>query len=79
MNLETRIIWLYLCIDEAFKSVCCGERLRKAGFSPRLSDIEVLVIVKDCDLALFMGIARLKNDLLGAKRLYFDAIRWPYY
>ncbi len=44
MNQEESIIWLYLRIEAAFMAVVGSERLRKAGFAPGLSDIEVLVM-----------------------------------
>lgn len=44
MNPEESIIWLYLRIEAAYKAVVGGESLRKAGFKPGLSDVEVLTM-----------------------------------
>jgi hypothetical protein len=44
MNHFDRIISLYLCIDSAYSSVLGSTSLRKGGFPPQLSDVEVLTI-----------------------------------
>jgi IS5 family transposase len=44
MNHEDRIIWLYLRLEAAYREATGGKRLRKAGFDPGLSDVEVLTM-----------------------------------
>jgi len=44
VNQGERIIWLYLRIEAAYRAITGGKPLRKAGFEPKLSDVEVIVI-----------------------------------
>ena len=42
MEPEDYLIWLYLKVEELFSCVVKEQRLRSRGFSPRLSDVEML-------------------------------------
>jgi hypothetical protein len=44
MELEDRIIWIYLRIDEIYKEITKEKPLRRGGFAPALSDVEVLTM-----------------------------------
>ena len=44
MEQEDRIIWIYLRIEEVYLEITGGRRLRRHGFPPRLSDVEVLTM-----------------------------------
>lgn len=44
MEQEDRIIWIYLRIEEIYQQITNGKRLRRHGFPPRLSDVEVLTM-----------------------------------
>jgi hypothetical protein len=44
MGLEDALITLYLLVDDAYRVVTCGGRLRQRGPEPKLSDVEVLTM-----------------------------------
>ena len=44
MNQEERIISLYLRLEDVYESIVGKDRLRSRGFSPALSDVEVLTM-----------------------------------
>lgn len=44
MELEDRIIAVYLCIEEVYKEITALRPLRRGGFAPALSDVEVLTM-----------------------------------
>ena len=44
MGLEDALILLYLLVDDAYRVVTCGGRLRQRGPEPKLSDVEVLTM-----------------------------------
>jgi Transposase DDE domain len=44
MGLEEALILLYLLVDDAYRMVTFGGRLRQRGPEPKLSDVEVLTI-----------------------------------
>lgn len=44
MELEERIITVYLCIDEIYQEITGVKGLRRGGFAPTLSDVEVLTM-----------------------------------
>ena len=45
MGLEEALILLYLLVDDAYRIVTFGGRLRQRGPEPKLSDVEVLTMV----------------------------------
>jgi hypothetical protein len=44
MGLEEALILLYLLVDDAYRRVTFGGRLRHRGPEPKLSDVEVLTM-----------------------------------
>ena len=44
MGLEEGLILLYLLVDDAYRIVTFGGRLRQRGPEPKLSDVEVLTM-----------------------------------
>src|SRR3954465_11043869 len=44
MGLEEALILLYLLVDDAYRMVTFGGRLRQRGPEPKLSDVEVLTM-----------------------------------
>ena len=44
MGLEEALILLYLLVDDAYRIVTFGGRLRQRGPEPKLSDVEVLTM-----------------------------------
>jgi hypothetical protein len=44
MGLEEGLILLYLLVDDAYRIVTFGGRLRHRGPEPKLSDVEVLTM-----------------------------------
>src|SRR3954451_13591613 len=44
MDLEEALILLYLLVDDAYRMVTFGGRLRQRGPEPKLSDVEVLTM-----------------------------------
>jgi hypothetical protein len=44
MGLEEALILLYLLVDDAYRRVTFGGRLRQRGPDPKLSDVEVLTM-----------------------------------
>ena len=44
MVLEDALITLSLLVDDAYRVVTCGGRLRQRGPEPKLSDVEVLTM-----------------------------------
>ena len=44
MGLEEALILLYLLVDDAYRIVTFGGRLRHRGPGPKLSDVEVLTM-----------------------------------
>lgn len=44
MELEERIISVYLCIEEIYREIASAGPLRRGGFAPALSDAEVLTM-----------------------------------
>ena len=44
MGLEEALIVLYLLVDDAYRMVTFGGRLRQRGPEPKLSDVEVLTM-----------------------------------
>ena len=44
MGLEDALSTVYLLVDDAYRVVTCGGRLRQRGPEPKLSDVEVLTM-----------------------------------
>ena len=44
MDQEERIITIYLRIEEIYNKLTADKPLRKSGFPPALSDVEVLTV-----------------------------------
>lgn len=58
MSVEEFIIWVYCCVDDYYGRATAGQNLRSRGFSPALSDSEVMTMEL---VGEFLGIDADKN------------------
>ena len=71
MGLEEALILLYLLVDDAYRIVTFGGRLRQRGPEPKLSDVEVLTME-------IFGEQRGRHDDAAIHR-YFDGHWRPFF